>query len=163
MESNLADAVSGRISRVTLPDPTWRYVVLFQSWRQFISWGGWMGGTLSVVAVLVWLVGDIRLIPQISASGLLGGAWSLLFATRAQLAVRGVVRSEEAEVERVLHDCGYVEQTAVDQEKRFVQKLPAWLRWGESDVTIAVRGESLVCTGPQLVIRRMRRALRSFG
>lgn len=152
---------SDRISQVTLPDPAWRYLVLFQSWNQVISWGGLMGATLSMVALCIWLVGDSRLIPETIAWGLSGGGWSLIFASKAQFSIRGVVTSENAELERILHECLYIEQKPRGQEKRFGQKLPSWLRWCDSDVTIVVRRGALVCTGPQLVIRRMRRKLLS--
>lgn len=150
-----------RISPVTLPDPAWRYLLLFQSWNQLVSWSVCMGATLSVVALLIWLAGDVRLIPVTLAWGLFGGTWSLMFATKAQFSIRGVVTSEKAEIERMLNDCMYAEQKPRGQEKRFGQKLPTWLRWGDSDVTIVVRGGALVCTGPQLVIRRIRRTLLS--
>ncbi|WEF35361.1 hypothetical protein [Pseudoduganella chitinolytica] len=120
-----------------------------------------MGAALSAVAMVIWLVGDPRLIPETLAWGAFGGAWSLLFATKAQFSIRGAVGSEKAEIEKVLKDCLYTEQERVGQEKRFGQKLPAWLRWGDSDVTIVVRSGALVCTGPQLVIRRMRKVLLS--
>lgn len=153
------DTAAGRISPVTLPDPAWRYLILFQSWNQFVSWSGLMGVTLSLVALVIGLVGDSRLIQETIAWGAFGGAWSLLFATRAQFSIRGAVASEKAKIDKVLKDCLYTEQKPVGQEKRFGQKLPAWLRWSDSDVTIVVRNGALVCTGPQLVIRRMRRTL----
>lgn len=153
------DTAAGRISPVTLPDPGWRYLILFQSWSQFVSWGGLMGVTLSLVALVIGLVGDARLIPETIAWGAFGGAWSLLFATKAQFSIRGAVPSEKTEIEKILTDCLYIEQQPVGQEKRFGQNQPSWLRWGDSDVTIVVRNGALVCTGPQLVIRRMRSML----
>jgi hypothetical protein len=150
-----------RISPVTLADPVWRYLVLFQSWNQLISWGALMGATMSVVALLIWLVGDVRLIPTTLMWGLFGATWSLVLATKAQFSIRGAVISEKEEIEQMLNDCMYAEQKPMGQEKRFRQKLPTWLRWQDSDVTIVMRGGALVCTGPQLVIRRIRRALLS--
>ncbi|WP_147952382.1 hypothetical protein [Massilia sp. YMA4] len=155
----MKSAASQRISRVVLPDPVWRYLILFQSWSQLFSWAGVMGASLSLVALVIWLLGDPRLIPETIACGLLGGTWSLLFATKAQFSIRGPATSEKAEIERILTDCLYIEQKPVGQEKRFGQKLPALLRWGDSDVTIVVRSGALVCTGPQLVIRRLRSML----
>lgn len=150
---------SDRISHVTLPDPAWRYLVLFQSWSQVISWGGLMGATLGMVALCILLVGDFQLIPETIAWGLFGGSWSLIFATKAQFSIRGVVTSEKAEIERILYDCLYVEQKPRGQEKRFSLTLPTWLRWCDSEVTIVLRNGALVCTGPQLIIRRIRRKL----
>lgn len=154
-------ATSERISRVSLPDPAWRYLILFQSWNQLASWGGAMAATLSIVALVIWLIGDLRLIPETIAWGLLGGAWSLLFATKAQFSVRGAITSEEAEIERILSDFLYIQRKSMGGEKRFGQNLPTWLRWCDSDVIIVVHSGELVCTGPQLVIRRMRRTLLS--
>jgi hypothetical protein len=150
---------SDRISSITLPDPAWRYLILFQSWRQFLSWTSLIGATMSIVAALIWLVGDVRLMSTTITAGVLGATWSLVFATKAQFSIRGAAGSETANLERIIKECWYFEHASTGQEKRFGQKLPNWLRWSESNVTIVQRGDMTVYTGPQLVIRKLRKTL----
>jgi hypothetical protein len=148
-----------RVSHIVLPDPFWRYFILFQSWEQFFSWLVATGSVIAVGAVVIWQFGDPQLIPQCAAAAFFGGAWSLIFASKAQFSIRAPTASEKVECERILKECLYVELGSTMNEKRFVQNMPRLLRWSDSDVSIVDRGGVVIFTGPQTVIRRMRRLM----
>lgn len=146
------------VSKITLPDPYWRYLILFQSWPQFLSCTLGLAGLFSAVATLIWLFGDVRLIPVTLTGGLLGCTPSLLATGKAQFSIKAAALPEQAAAARVLEEWNYVEKNGAGQDKRFRQNLPSWLRWNESDVTIGARDGAIVYTGPQLAIRVMRKA-----
>lgn len=148
---------SDRISAIIHPDPAWRYFILFQSWPQFISYAAIMAIVVAVASFLMWLAGDAHLIPECVGWGSFGGLWSVLAASKVQFSIRAPTTSEKATCEKMLDEWKYVKRSSTAHEKRFGQNLPRFLRWSDSDVTIVERDGVVVCTGPQMLIRRMRK------
>ncbi|QGZ42084.1 hypothetical protein IP92_04464 [Pseudoduganella flava] len=149
---------TNRVSQITLPDPYWRYLILFQSWTQLLSWAVAMAGVIGTVWLLIWLFGDHRLILGTLPAALVGGTPSLLFVGKARFSVSATALPEQAAAAAVLDEWNYVAVRGAGQDKQFRQKLPSWLRWTESEVTIGKRDGVIVYTGPRLLIRFMRKA-----
>lgn len=148
---------SDRISSVVLPDPVWRYLILFQSWNQFFSCAALLAIVAVITAFLLWLAGDVHMFTDLMGAALFGGVWAVVAATKAQFSIRSPTTSEKARFETMLDEWRYVMRSSSTHEKRFGQNLPRFLRWSDSDVTIVERDGKVICTGPQMLIRKMRK------
>lgn len=145
------------VSAIAYPLPTWRYLVLFQSWAQLQSFLLIvLACTLAIHGLAV--VSNARVMP-IGAllTGLTsGGLISVLMVMRAQFSVSPA--SEDA-VRRVVTEveCArYVENGVVGNAVMYRQNLPRLLRWQEGSISVARDGDQLVITGPVANIKRVR-------
>lgn len=145
------------VSPIVYPLPTWRYVVLFQSWSQLQSFLLIvLACTLAIHALALASSGRVMPIGSLLTGLTLGGLISVLMVMRAQFTVTPA--SEDA-VRRVVTEveCGrYVENGVVGNAVMYRQNLPRLLRWNEGSIAVARNGNQLVITGPVANLKRVR-------
>ena len=145
------------VSAIVYPLPTWRYLVLFQSWAQLQSFLLIvLVCTLAIHGLAVASSARVMPIGALLTGLTLGGLISVLMVVRAQFSVSPA--SEDA-VRRVVTEveCArYVENGVVGNAVMYRQNLPRLLRWQEGCISVARDGDQLVITGPVANIKRVR-------
>ncbi len=145
------------VSAITYPLPTWRYLVLFQSWAQLRSFVLMvLVCTLAIHGMALATKARVMPVGLLMAGLALGGLISVLLAMRAQFTVtpatEDVVRRVVTEVE-----CArYVENGVVGNAVMYRQNLPRLLRWQEGNMSIAREGDTLIIAGPVAKLKRVR-------
>jgi hypothetical protein len=148
------------VSSMTFPKPVWRYLLLFQSWSQFQSWGCCVLAMTVLMYFLFGLSAASALPIQAAALGaVLGSLASVVMVLPTTFVVRAcperVVHSLTSELEAQ----GYVLLVSRADTVIFRQKLPRLLRWDEGNVTIERVGDRVVVTGPLVILKKARHFL----
>ena len=145
------------VSAIAYPLPTWRYVVLFQSWSQLQSFLLMvLACTLVIHGLAVVAKGRVMPIGALLAGLALLGLISVIMVMRARITVTPA--SEDA-VRRVVTEveCArYVENGVVGNAVMYRQNLPRLLRWREGSISVARDGDQLIITGPVANLKRVR-------
>ena len=148
------------VSAIVYPLPTWRYLVLFQSWAQLQSFLLIvLVCTLAIHGLAVASSARVMPIGALLTGLTLGGLISVLMVVRAQFSVSPA--SEDA-VRRVVTEveiARYIENGVVDDAVMYRQNLPRMLRWDEGSIRITREGETLILTGPVVNLKRIRSRL----
>ena len=148
------------VSGVTFPKPTWRYVLLFQSWAQLQRWG------FCVLAMIVMIhfffgLSDTHELPMqgVTMGAVVGSLASVVMVLPSTFVVsacpEGVVYSLASELEAL----GYVLLVSRSDTVIYRQKLPRLLRWDEGNVSIERAGDRIIVTGPLMILKKARHFL----
>ena len=144
------------VSGIQFPLERWRYLILFQSLPQAISW------CLIVLACMVFILnvisssgrGDVPTL-GIMVGGVAGASFSLMSVFRSQFTVRKGGDRALTEIESRLMGISYVEQDRILDKLIYRQNLPRLLRWDEGNVEIVVNGKDVVVSGPYISLRKI--------
>ena len=148
------------VSNVTFPKPVWRYALLFQSWSQLQSWG------LFVFAAIVLMNFFFGLsetggppMEGILVGALLGSLVSVIMVLPTSFVVSPCPERVVHALTSELDVLGYVLLDAQADTVIYRQKLPRMLRWDEGNVSIERAGNTLIVTGPLVILKKSRHFL----
>ncbi|MFG6428695.1 hypothetical protein [Roseateles sp. LYH14W] len=137
--------------------PLSRRVILFQSLHQLLSWALIVVATFLLVQMFFEFAGG----PEVPALVLLlaiacGALQSLVFALPGAMTVSSIADSR---IQMGIEGCGYVLWQEDASAAVYRQKLPAWLRWDESNVIVKKSGADISIQGPYYLLKRIGRQL----
>ncbi|SHG51092.1 hypothetical protein SAMN05428948_0794 [Massilia sp. CF038] len=145
------------VSPIKYHRPVWRYALLFQSWSQFESW--LITYALACITVFGFLgisgqpIKAVNLVLVAVATGTLV---SVALALPVQFTVEAQQSNTINVLENQLQNMHYRELARYDSTIFYQQKLPRFLRWDESAVSIQRDGNQTIITGPQFILTILR-------
>lgn len=153
---------SENISPVSYPGSFIERLVVFQSFRQFVSYV-----MFSCVAFLgifyIFSIAGRHVGYPVLIGALVGGFPAVLASMRAEFQYYGPRFSKAFEIAKnATLWSGY--RIAWDEEQhriKLISKLPWPLRWRESNVIIEVNGSRVTISGPAIVAHSVRRRLKN--
>lgn len=149
-----------RVSAVTYPHPHWRYLLLFQSRRQFESWLVTVLLAASAVYLSVTLLHQpLAPLATILLAVVGGSLCSVLMVLPAQLTVIVSAPDTVPMLHARLDAMRYVEGSRFGKNVVFRQDLPRFLRWDEADVTMRTEPGTVTFTGPVFMLKVIRSSL----
>ena len=155
-----AQRANSSISAVEYPVAFWRYLILFQSWRQLESWSVTVVATAWAIHGAMYIAG-LQLLP---VDGLLlgiaiGSIFSVVMAMPIQFQIKSPANLSIEHIYSLLDKFHYVEMLKTNESISFRQNLPRFLRWDEGNVLVAFGPNECKITGPQSIVRRIRSSL----
>lgn len=148
------------ISPVVFPYPHWRYLLLFQSRRQFESWlvAVLLAASAVYLSVTLW---HQPLLPLASVLAAVVGVslCSVMMVLPAQLTVSATAPDTMPLLHARLCALRYVEGCRFGKSIVFRQDLPRFLRWDEAEVTMRTEPDTVVFTGPVFMLKVIRSSL----
>jgi hypothetical protein len=149
-----------RVSALTYPLPHWRYLLLFQSRRQFETWLVTVLLAASGVYLSVTLLHQpVAPLARILAAVVGLSLCSVLMVLPAQLTVSASAPDTLVMLHARLDAMRYVEGSRFGKNVVFRQDLPRCLRWDEADVTMRIDAGVVTFTGPVFMLKVIRASL----
>lgn len=144
--------------------PTWRYLLLFQSWSQFKSWAIVVLVSLVVISgLLSFAKGDGVPMEGILVGAVLGSLCSVLMVLPAEFEFKPGSGRRLALLQGNLEKSGYIESPHDGNSIVYRPNLPKWLRWDENKVFVQRESGSVIVKAPFPVAWKFRRALAQVG
>ena len=148
------------VSKVKFPKRPWRYLVLFQSWAQFQSWGIFVIGTNVLInSVLGFFESFVLPIEGVLIGTVLGSLFSVIMVLPTEFVVNSHSSRLFNSVTSELDELGYVLESSETDIAIYRQNLHRFLRWDEGQVEIKQADDFLVVKGPLMIIKIVRRNL----
>lgn len=154
--SSLMNALDN--SRVTFPKSPWRYILLFQSWGQLLSWGVLVIST-NVIINLALVLSKTELLPPegVLIGTVLGSLFSVVMVLPAKLFFNFYSGHVLQSVTMELTELAYIMVESDDHRLVYRQNLHRLLRWNEGDVIIEYGDDCLVVKGPFIIIKKIQK------
>lgn len=151
------------VSQIIYPEPVWKYVLLFQSWSQLISWLFVVMLTSFIMLHLFTDLNELASTLELVIGVAFGSLGSILLvlparfqvSTRSTIAVKSVIQA--------LANVHYVESHKTSHGVYYRQALPKFLRWREGQVIVRQDSDCIVIDGPRVVLGRVRAELMSLA
>jgi hypothetical protein len=150
----------GPVSKLEFPLPLWRYLLLFQSWRQLQSWIIIVVGTVLLIYGAIKSIGALLLpIEGVLVGMTFGSIFAVVMVIPAEFYV--VRRTERLTglLANQLNQVGYVQASQTAKVIIYKQNLPRFLRWDEGDVSIEECGDKVVVKGALFILANLRRSM----
>lgn len=151
---------ASNISRLTFPQPAWRYLLLFQSWNQLQSWGCSVVAALVLISsLLTFLEPRFLTFEGMLVGAVLGSLCSVIMVLPTEFVVRPRSDHLFATLKSEVEALGHVLLDSRTDAAVYRQKMPRYWRWDEGNVTIERVGKGLVVRGPLVIVLKVRRSL----
>lgn len=159
-EKDRLKKIGDNISKIYFPLKRWRYLVLFQSRSQAISW---IVTLLFSMVLISYLFSD----PDVPLDGLIVGAvigasFSLMAVLPAKFTIQDDGLAVLGKIEICLLKMNYIEEQRFSKKVIYRQNLPRLLRWNEGNVKIISEGNILIVIGAYIAVRKVRSSLLKY-
>lgn len=156
-EKDRMKEIGDNISKIYFPLARWRYLVLFQSGSQAISWIVTLLGSMVLVS---YLFSDSKApLDGLLLGAAIGSSFSLMAVLPAKFTVQDDGLAVLGEIEICLLKINYIEEQRRGKKVIYRQNLPRLLRWDEGNVQIISEGNILVVMGAYMAVRKVRSSL----
>lgn len=148
-----------KFSEISFPLRGWRYLFLFQSHWQLLSWLVWVLLACVCIFVIFSMLG-MRDIParELIIGTLIGAAISLLMVVYGEVTVCNADRFFLTRLTDYLSSIKYVEESRGDGYIIYRQDLPRILRWDEGNVCVDFNEGVVRIAGAYFALKLIRTA-----
>ncbi|MFN3791259.1 hypothetical protein [Massilia sp.] len=149
------------ISKTYFPLPLWRYILIFQSWQQLLSWMVIVSATAFSVYFLLNIL-DPRSVPieAILLGVAFGSMFSVIMVIPVEIHFKGKTNRLTYILVEKLYSVGYIQDSQAGEITTFKQKFSSRLKWTEGNVVIKKLDHEIVVTGGWFILGNLRRAIK---
>jgi len=153
------------VSKLEFPLPLWRYLLLFQSWRQVRSWIIIVVATAFVVCGILKYI-DVSFFPLKGAllGTIFGSLISVVMVVPVEFSILRRTRKVSESLTNMLDNLGYVVASQTREAVVYEQNLPRCFRWDEGSVFVESSKDKIVVKGAWFILANLRlRVKKEFG
>lgn len=150
------------ISNINYPLPFWRYLLVFQSYRQLRSWIFIVAATALPFYFLLNLFNSESLPIEVILLGIaFGSMFSVMMVAPVEFRFKRKADRHLCVLVDTLDNLGYIKESQAETTTTFRQKLPTWLRWREGNIVIEKYRDEILVKGGVFILSRLHTAVKN--
>lgn len=150
------------VSEINYPLPFWRYLLVFQSYRQLRSWIFIVAATALPFYLLLNFLNSESLPIEVILLGIaFGSMFSVMMVAPVEFRFKRKTDRHFCVLVDTLYNLGYIKESQAETTATFRQKLPSWLRWKEGNIVIEKYHDEILVKGGIFILNRLHHAVKN--
>lgn len=150
------------ISEINYPLPFWRYLLVFQSYRQLRSWIFIVAVTALPFYLLSNFFNSESLPGEVILLGIaFGSMFSVMMVAPVEFHFKRKPDRHLCILFDTLDNLGYIKESQAETTTTFRQKLPSWLRWKEGNIVVEKCRDEILVKGGIFILNRLHHAVKN--